>query len=59
MANSNQNKNILKVSEKKKKELGILKVLNIIIPEDGEDEYNCVMEDGTIKTVPASSLIGE
>jgi hypothetical protein len=56
MANSNQNKNIVEISEKKKKELGILKVLNIIIPEDGEDEYNCVMEDGSTKTIPASEL---
>jgi len=56
MANSNQNKNIIEVSEEKKKELGILKILNIIIPEEGEDEYNCVMEDGKIKAIPASEL---
>jgi len=56
MANSNQNKNIIEVSEEKKKELGILKILNIIIPEEGEDEYNCVMESGEIKVISASEL---
>jgi hypothetical protein len=57
--NSNENKNIVEVPEEKLKELGILKVLNIIISEEGEDNYNCVMETGEIKTVPASSLIKE
>lgn len=56
MANSNQNKNIIKVSKEKKKKLGILKILNIIISEDEEDKYNCVMEDGNIKAIPASDL---
>jgi len=56
MANSNQNKNIIDISEEKKKELGILKILNIIISEDGEDKYNCIMEDGNIKAIPTSEL---
>jgi hypothetical protein len=57
--NLNENKNQPKIPEEKLKELGILKVLNVVIGEDEETKYNCVMEDGTIKTIPASSLIEE
>jgi len=53
----NENKNQLEVSEEKLKELGILRVLNVVISEDEETKYNCVCEDGTIKTVSASELI--
>jgi len=53
---SNQNKNKPNIPEEKLKEKGILKILNVIIPEEGEDLYNCVTEDGTIKAIPASEL---
>jgi len=56
--NLNENKNQPEIPKEKLKELGILKVLSVVIGED-ETQYNCVMEDGTIKTVPASSLIEE
>ena len=56
--NLNENKNQLEIPKEKLKKLGILKVLSVVIGED-ETQYNCVMEDGTIKTVPASSLIEE
>jgi len=54
--NSNQNKNEPKISEKELKKKGILKILNIIISDDKEDKYNCIMVDGTIKTILASEL---
>ena len=56
--NLNENKNQPEIPKAKLEELGILKVLSVVIGED-ETKYNCVMEDGTIKTVPASLLIGE
>jgi len=31
----------------------VLKVLNIIIPDKGEAQYNCVMDDGSKELVPA------
>ena len=57
MANSNQNKNIIEVSEKKLKEKGVLKVLNIVISEDEEDKYNCITEEGKVVIIPASELL--
>ena len=54
--NLNENKNQPEIPKEKLKKLGILKVLSVVIGED-ETQYNCVMEDGTIKTVSASSLI--
>ena len=56
---SNQNKNKPNIPEEKLKEKGILKILNVIIPEEGEDLYNCIMEDGTIKIISASDIIEE
>lgn len=50
------NKNNFELSDKKKKELGILKVLNVLISKDEEIRYNCIMEDGTIKVFSASKL---
>ena len=58
MENSNQNKNIVEIPEEKLKEKGILKVLNIVISEDEEDKYNCIMEDGKVVAIPASELLG-
>ena len=52
----NENKNNLELSEDKKKELGILKVLNVLISNDEEVRYNCIMDNGTIKVFPASKL---
>ena len=56
MENSNKNKNIVDIPEEVLKEKKILKVLNIIISEEGDDLYNCVMEDGSTKAIPASEL---
>ena len=52
----NDNKNIVELSEAKKEKLGILKVLNVLISEDEEVRYNCIMDNGTIKVFPASEL---
>jgi len=53
--NLNENKNQPEIPKEKLKELGILKVLSVVIGEK-ETQYNCIMEDGTIKTIPASEL---
>jgi len=57
MENSNQNKKMVEIPPKVLKEKGILKILNVIIPEDGEDLYNCVMETGEVKLWQASELL--
>ena len=53
--NLNENKNQPEIPKEKLKKLGILKVLSIVIGEK-ETQYNCIMEDGTIKIIPASEL---
>ena len=53
----NGNKNALDLSSDKKKELGILKVLSVIIAEGEDDKYMCIMEDGSKKVFPASKLV--
>ena len=53
----NQNKNEIKISDAKKKELGILKVLSIVIPEKGKPLYKAITETGEIKTFKASELL--
>lgn len=55
--NANENKNDIKISEKKKKELGILKVLKVVIGENEPLQYKVITEDGEIKTFPASELL--
>ena len=51
------NKNELDISDTKKKELGILKVLSVIIAEGEDDKYMCIMEDGSKKVFSASKLV--
>ncbi len=52
----NTNKNKPEVSEAKLKELGLLKVISVSIPEDGEEMYRCISEEGETVFVPASKL---
>lgn len=52
-------KNHPKVSEKKLKELGILKVLQVSISDDKETEYRVVTTEGETKFVSASELEGK
>jgi len=54
---SNENKNKPDVSKEKLEELGILKVLSIIISDEGEDKYKCIMEDGNKKVFLSSDLL--
>lgn len=53
--NLNENKNQTEISDEKKKELKILKVLNVIIGEK-ETLYNCIMDDGKIEAISASLI---
>ena len=53
----NENKNKPDISKEKLEKLGILKVLNVVIGEKEEAKYNCIMEDGTIKSFPVSKLL--
>ena len=53
----NENKNKPDILKEKLEKLSILKVLNIVIGENEEAKYNCIMEDGTIKSVPVSKLL--
>ena len=55
---NNGNKNELDISDAKKKELGILKVLSVVISEGEKDKYVCIMEDGNKKIFPVSKLVG-
>ena len=57
--NLNEDRNKVDVSEKRLKELGILKVLSVIIDEDKETKYRVVTEDGEKELIPASELLGE
>jgi hypothetical protein len=52
----NQNRNKPAVSKEKLAELGLIKVLGVVIPEAGEDLYRCVNDDGEIVVIPASQL---
>ena len=57
--NLNEDKNQSEVEPKKLKELGILKVLKVLISEDEETKYRCIKEDGTIEIVSTSKLLGK
>lgn len=55
--NLNENKNELEISKEKMKELGILKVLSVVISEDEETRYRVITEEGETKFIPASELL--
>ncbi len=57
--NLNENRNKVNVSEKKLKELGILKVISAVISEDEETKYRVIMESGESEFIPASKLLDE
>lgn len=57
--NLNENKNQPKISKKKLEDLGILKVLSVVISEDEETKYRCVANEGETKFISASELSGE
>ena len=44
--NLNENKNQLEIPKKKLEELGILKVISVVISDDGETLYRVVMDLG-------------
>ena len=54
--NLNENKNQLDIPKKKLEELGILKVISVVISDDGETLYRVVMDNGENKFIPASEL---
>jgi len=54
--NLNENKNQLEIPKKKLEELGILKVISVVISDDGETLYRVVMDNGENKFIPASEL---
>lgn len=53
----NEDKNSLDLTEEKKKELGILKVLKVVISEDQPVQYKVITEQGQIKTMSAEELL--
>ena len=55
--NLNENKNQLDIPKKKLEELGILKVISVVISDDGETLYRVVMDNGENKFIPASELL--
>ena len=55
--NLNENKNQLEIPKKKMEELGILKVISVVISDDGETLYRVVMDNGENKFIPASELL--
>ena len=57
--NLNENKNQPEVSKSKLEELGILKVISVVIGEDKETQYRVITNEGETKFVPASELLGE
>jgi type II secretory pathway component PulC len=57
--NLNENKNQPEVSEEKLKELGILKVISVVIGEDEETKYRVITNEGETKFVSASELLSE
>lgn len=54
--NLNENKNQPEIPKKKLEELGILKVISVVISEDGETQYRVVLDNGENKFIPASEL---
>ena len=58
MDNFNENKNSPEIPKEKLEELGILKVLSVIISDDAEPQYRVVTTEGETKIVPASTLLG-
>ena len=56
---SNENKNQPEIPKSKLEELGILKVLGVVISEDEETKYRCITNEGETKFVPASELLAE
>jgi hypothetical protein len=54
--NLNENKNQPEIPKKKLEELGILKVISVVISEDKETQYRVVMDNGETKFIPASEL---
>jgi len=57
--NLNENKNQPEIPKAKLEELGILKVLSVVIGEDKETQYRVITNEGETKFVPASELLGE
>lgn len=55
----NENKNQPEIPKSKLEELGILKVLNVVIGEDEETKYRVITNEGETKFVPASELLAE
>lgn len=55
--NLNENKNQPEIPKKKLEELGILKVISVVISEDGETQYRVVMNNGETKFISASELL--
>ena len=55
----NENKNQPEVSKAKLEELGILKVISVVIGEDEETKYRVITNEGETKFVLASELLGE
>ena len=55
--NLNENKNQLEIPKKKLEELGILKVISVVISDNGETLYRVVMDNGENKFIPASELL--
>lgn len=55
--NLNENKNQPEISKKNLEELGILKVISVVISEDGETQYRVVMDNGENKFILASELL--
>ena len=55
--NLNENKNQLEIPKKKLEELGILKVISVVISDDGETLYRVVMDNGENKFILASELL--
>ena len=57
--NLNENTNQPEISKAKLEELGILKVISVVIGEDEETKYRVITNEGETKFVPASELLGE
>ncbi len=55
----NENKNQPEIPKSKLEELGILKVLNVVIGEDEETKYRVITNEGETRFVPASELLAE
>ena len=57
--NLNENKNQPEIPKAKLEELGILKVISVVIGEDEETKYRVITNEGETKFVLASELLGE